>query len=174
MQRHRSRFPEFDAIVLASVCRSADEFHAVDAYLSSEMAEANDDRERAAIFDGILLTALKTCPDWCEGLPTVIYKGDIDALLSINRTTASWRVNKNHIGQWVKAGYLPRFYNGRWEGLSNMRDNPEWREAHFLYGIDKFNGDEPTTVQIFRGDWGNHDGRTSGRIVGTVVRGRPR
>ena len=171
--RSKSRFPEFDALVLGAVCKDRGEFDALDAYMAGTMSEANDDADKAAAVETAITNAMQRCPGWDAAMPTVLFAGDIDALMDTNAELARLRVRSRDLRAWIQSGLLPR-WSKDFRRLENNRDKPGWRAASFLFGLDLFSDDAPTTdVQVVKADWGRRDGQTSGTIAGyTKLRGR--
>lgn len=171
--RTKSRFPEFDALVLGAVCKDRGEFDALDAYMAGTMSEANDDADKAAAVETAIINAMQRCPGWDAAMPTVLFAGDIDALMDTNAELARLRVRSRDLRAWIQSGLLPR-WSKDFRRLENDRDKPGWRAASFLFGLDLFSDNAPTTdVQVVKADWGRRDGQTSGTIAGyTKLRGR--
>ena len=171
--RSKSRFPEFDALVLGAVCKDRGEFDALDAYMAGTMSEANDDADKAAAVETAIINAMQRCPGWDAAMPTVLFAGDIDALMDTNAELARLRVRSRDLRAWIQSGLLPR-WSKDFRRLENDRDKPGWRAASFLFGLDLFSDNAPTTdVQVVKADWGRRDGQTSGTIAGyTKLRGR--
>ena len=137
--RRKSRFPEFDAAVLAAVCQTKEEFDAVDRRISSHMAESNDDADRAARFEAAFLRELKTnAPMLVDDLPVVVFASDIDAMISTSDELQRLRFTSRDVRAWIKSGLMPS-WSKEFRKINNAKSyGSDMGASAFLYGLEKF------------------------------------
>lgn len=109
--RRESRFGVFDSVVLSAVCRSDEEFAAVDAAIQGCAASANTDAELGAEFMELVNAKIAAANNFdtarIDGIPVAIRCTDIDRILrSSSGALRTW--TSKRIRRLVKAGMIPQ------------------------------------------------------------------
>ena len=128
VRRRKSRFGMFDKLILSAVCRSEDEFRAVDKAISAENDRANEDQDKALEFLEIFMEAIADSEDVDVEKPFFVRSSDINYLLE-NTPGEMSKWTFAQVQQLVRQGMLdgfdrkfdriPKGYEGvpRWRGI---------------------------------------------------------
>lgn len=137
-RRIKSRFGMFDQRILSAVCESELDFVEVDKALIRESDMANEDAERAAEFEELVLNRLSTYREEdMNGLttdaPIFIRCRDIDIILKRSSGAIS-KYRSANIRQLIKMGLLPN-WSKKMERSPTLKNYPQTRG--FLWGMDR-------------------------------------
>ena len=156
--RRESRFGEFDATVLGAVCRTREEFDAVDQRITQWMSDANDDRARAERFETAFLKDLKknagTGGDGQKvsvDAPLVVFKDDLDAFIEASEEVQRMRPapTSKDVRSWIKSGLLPGWSKEFRKVNKAKSHGDDLGRAAFLYRADcEAEQNEAVSVQI--------------------------
>lgn len=128
VRRRKSRFGMFDKLILSAVCRSEDEFRAVDKAISAENDRANEDQDKALEFLEIFMEAIADSEEVDVERPFFVRSSDINYLLE-NTPGEMSKWTFAQVQQLVRQGMLdgfdrkfdriPKGYEGvpRWRGI---------------------------------------------------------
>ena len=143
--RPDSRFGMFDRYVLSAVCSTDDEFNAASVAITGASEAANADNEIAEQFKTMVEDWLARCPDYDSSVPAVIFKNEIERIMSVANPPLKYQ-NFNYIkNTLVKGGRLPEV-SKTFRALPDIAPFRNDRAASILYGVNRVGGDEKRVI----------------------------
>ena len=130
--RRASRFARFDATVLSAVCKSREEFDALDRYLSATAEETNVDKQAADIFVAAFTQSVKDKLAGWDGEGCVVLPANMTAFLQtvpgLEKSTV------RNVREWINGDLIDSFVKG-FDRIKNYRLKTHRVHGSFLYRV---------------------------------------